>query len=428
MKTLLLRRARVVDPASGLDGIRDVLIEDGRIAKVAQRIQKTGGTALDLDGLVVAPGFIDMHVHLREPGQEWKETIASGCAAAAAGGFAAIASMANTDPVNDCRAVTELIVSEAQRSGSVRVYPVGAVSKKMEGKELAEIGEMVAAGCVAISDDGRPVMDGSLMRRALEYARIFDIPVLVHEQDDNLAAGGQIHEGEVSTLLGLPGMPAAAEEAMIARDLLLAEDCKGRLHIQHISTGRGIALVRLARRRRVRVTAEVTPHHLTLTDRAIADSDYDTDFKMNPPLRPEGDRAALVRGLRENAIDAIATDHAPHHNDEKSLEFNRAPFGTIGLETAVPVVLTRLLREEDLPLARIVELMSTGPARCLGVPGGTLEPGAPADITVLDLERETTIRPEGFRSKARNTAFKGWTCRGAAVMTLVDGRIVHDAR
>ena len=293
MKTLLFRRARVVDPATGIDGLRDVLVEGGRISKVASRITKSGAQTIDLEGLVLAPGFIDMHVHLREPGQEWKETIASGCAAAASGGFTAVACMANTDPVNDSRAVTELILGEAARHGSVRVHPVGAVSKRMEGKELAEVGEMVRAGAVAISDDGRPVMDGSLMRRALEYARIFDIPVLVHEQDECLAAGGQIHEGEISTLLGLPGMAAAAEDAMIARDLLLAEDTQGRLHIQHVSTGRGLAFIRLAKRRRVRVTTEVTPHHLTLTDEALVN--YDTDFKMNPPLRPEPDRVALLR-------------------------------------------------------------------------------------------------------------------------------------
>lgn len=426
MRSLLLRRARVVDPATKIDGVRDVLVEDGVIAKIGNRLQKTGVNTLDLDGLVVAPGFIDMHVHLREPGQEWKETIASGCAAAAAGGFTAVACMANTDPVNDTRAVTELIVAEAARHGSVRVYPVGAVSKRMDGKELAEIGEMVSAGAVAISDDGRPVMDGSLMRRALEYARIFDIPVLVHEQDECLSAGGQIHEGAISTLLGLTGMPAAAEEAMIARDLLLAEDTQGRLHVQHISTGRGLALVRLARRRKVRVTSEVTPHHLTLTDEALVS--YDTDFKMNPPLRPDPDRVALLRGLKDGSIDAIATDHAPHHADEKSLEFCRAPFGTIGLETAVPVCLTRLLHEGEVELPRLVELMSTGPARVLGVAGGTLEVGAPADITVLDLEREGKIDPAGFRSKARNTAFKGWPVKGAAVMTIVGGKVVHDAR
>jgi len=303
---------------------------------------------------------------------------------------------------------------------------VGAVSKALAGKELADIGEMVAAGAVAVSDDGKPVMDGSLMRRALEYSRIFGVPVLAHEMDAQLAADGVMHEGEVSTMLGLPGMPPSAEETMIARDLLLAEDTGGRLHVQHVSTGRALTLIRLARRRSIVVTCEATPHHLTLTDQGLVG--YDTSLKMNPPLRPEADRAALVRGLKDRVIDAIATDHAPHHVDEKAVEFARAPFGTIGLETAVPVLLTRLVHEGGLPLARLVELLSTGPARALNVQGGTIEAGAPADLTVLDLEREGVIDPEAFRSKARNTAFRGWPVRGAAVMTIVGGRVVHDAR
>ncbi len=426
MKTLLLRRARVVDPAGGVDGIRDVLIEGGRILKVAQRIQRRDGQAIDLDGLVLCPGFIDMHVHLREPGQEWKETIASGTAAAAAGGFTAVAAMANTDPVNDSRAVTEMIVAEAKRHGSVRVHPVGAISKKLEGKELADVGEMVEAGAVAISDDGRPVMDPSLMRRALEYAKAFGIPVLAHEMDDALCAGGVMHEGAVSTRLGLPGMPPAAEETMIARDLLLAEDAGGRLHIQHLTTGRGLALIRLGRRRGIHVTCEVTPHHLTLTDEALVR--YDTNLKMNPPLRPEGDRAALVRGLKDGAIDAIGTDHAPHHHDEKWVEFARAPFGIIGLETAVPVLLTKLVHEGGLSLARFVELLTAGPAAALGVAGGSLAQGEVADITVLDLGREGTIDPAGFRSRSRNTPYEGFPFKGQAVMTIVGGRVVHDAR
>ena len=426
MKTLLIRRARVVDPVAGLDGVRDVLIEEGKISKVAARIQKPGVPTLDLDGLVVAPGFIDMHVHLREPGQEWKETIASGCAAAAAGGFVAVACMANTDPVNDCRAVTEMILAEAERHGAVRVLPVGALSKKMEGKELAEIGEMVAAGCVAVSDDGKSVMDGGLMRRALEYSTIFDVPVLVHEQDANLLGPGQMHEGAVSARLGLAGMPAAAEEALIARDVLLAEDAGARLHVQHVSTARGLTMIRLAKRRKVKVTCEATPHHLALTDEAL--ESFDANFKMNPPLRPEADRAALLRGAAEGAIDAVATDHAPHHADEKGLEFARAPFGVVGLETAVGVVLTKLHHEEGVPLPRIVELLSVGPARALRVAGGTLEVGAPADITVLDLDREWTVDPEKFKSKGRNTCFAGMPLKGAAAMTIVGGRVVHDAR
>jgi dihydroorotase len=426
VKTLLLRRARVVDPAGGIDGVRDVLIEGGRILKVAQRIQRRDGQAIDLDGLVLCPGFIDMHVHLREPGQEWKETIASGTAAAAVGGFTAVAAMANTDPVNDSRAVTEMIVAEAKRHGSVRVYPVGAISKKLEGKELADVGEMVEAGAVAISDDGRPVMDPSLMRRALEYAQAFGIPVLAHEMDDALCAGGVMHEGAVSTRLGLPGMPPAAEETMIARDLLLAEDTGGRLHIQHLTTGRGLALIRLGRRRGIQVTCEVTPHHLTLTDEALVR--YDTNLKMNPPLRPEGDRAALVRGLKDGVVDAIGTDHAPHHHDEKWVEFARAPFGIIGLETAVPVLLTRLVHEGGLALPRFVELLTAGPARALGVAGGSLAPGEIADLTVLDLGREGVIDPDAFRSRSRNTPWGGFAYRGQAVMTIVGGRVVHDAR
>lgn len=426
MKTLLLRRARVVDPASGLDGVRDVLIEGGRVQKVAQRIQRREGSAIDLDGLVLCPGFIDMHVHLREPGQEWKETIASGTAAAAAGGFTAVAAMANTDPSNDSRAVTEMIVAEARRHGSVRVYPVGAVSKKLEGKELADIGEMVEAGVVAISDDGRPVMDPGLMRRALEYSRAFGIPVLAHEMDDGLCAGGVMHEGAVSTRLGLLGMPPSAEEAMIARDLLLAEDTGGRLHVQHLTTARGLALIRLGRRRAIQVSCEVTPHHLTLTDEAV--SGYDTNFKMSPPLRPESDRAQLARGIRDGSVDAIATDHAPHHRDEKRVEFSRAPFGIVGLETAIPVLLTGLVHTGGVPLSRFVELLTAGPARALGVAGGSLAPGEPADITVLDLDRGGVIDPDRFRSRSQNTPYAGFAFHGQAVMTIVGGRVVHDAR
>lgn len=426
MKTLLLRRARVVDPVSGIDAVRDLLIEGGRIIKVAARIQRKEGQTLDLEGLVLCPGFIDMHVHLREPGQEWKETIATGCRAAAAGGFTAVASMPNTDPVNDGRAVTEMILDEARRHAAARVYPVGAISKGLAGKELADVGEMVQAGAVAISDDGRPVMDGSLMRRALEYSRIFDIPVLAHENDSCLCGEGVMHEGEVSTRLGLNGMPAAAEEAMIARDLLLAEDCGARLHIQHLTTARGLALVRLGRRRGIAATCEVTPHHLTLVDEHL--EGYDTNFKMNPPLRPEADRLALVRGLKDGIVDAIATDHAPHHVDEKAVEFSRAPFGVVGLETAVPVLLTRMVHEAGLPLARFVELLSSGPARALGVAGGVIAPGEPADLTVLDLARESTIDPGKFLSKSRNSPFGGWEVKGAPVLTIVGGRVVHDCR
>ncbi|UCF66474.1 MAG: dihydroorotase [Acidobacteriota bacterium] len=426
MGPLLLKRARVLDPASQLDGVRDILIEQGRIQRLAPELDATGARVVDLEGLVLTPGLIDMHVHLREPGQEAKETIASGCAAAAAGGFTAVAAMANTDPVNDCRAVTELIVNEAQRQRSVRVYPVGAVSEGLRGERLAAIDEMVAAGVVAISDDGRPVMNGSLMRRALEQASRHGIPVLVHEQDETIVGEGVVHEGEVSARLHIPGWPAAGEDAMIGRDLMLVEDIGGRLHIQHLTTARGAALVRWARARGVRVTCEATPHHLTLTDEAVAG--LNTDLKMNPPLRPERDRRGLVEALIDRTIDAIATDHAPHHPNEKAVEFCCAPFGTIGLETAVPVLIERLVRSGSVSLLRLVELLSLGPARALGVAGGRVAIGAPADLTVLDLEREGTIDAERFRSLSRNTAFPGWRAVGWPVMSLVGGRVVYDAR
>lgn len=427
MKSLLLRRAHLVDPVQGIDGLRDILIENGRIEKIAARLQRREGSpTIDLEERIVCPGFIDMHVHLREPGQEAKETIAAGTAAAATSGFTAIAAMANTDPVNDSRAVTELIVGEARRHGAARVYPVGAVSRGMQGQELAAIGEMVAAGAVAISDDGRPVMDGGLMRRALEWARIYDIPVLVHEQDEKIVGSGVIHEGAVAAQLGLPGWPAAGEDAMIARDLLLAEDTGGRLHLQHVTTGRGLALVAAAKRRGLSVSCEVTPHHLTLTDEALLS--FDTFYKMNPPLRPERDRQALLAGVKDGSVDLIATDHAPHTLDEKASEFCCAPFGVVGLETAVPVLLTKLVHEAGLPLTRLVELLSVGPAKALGVPGGSLATGQPADLTVLELDRAGTIDATKFRSQGRNTCFRGWVTRGAAVMTIVAGRVVHDGR
>lgn len=426
MKTLLLRRARLVDPASGVDGVRDVLVEDGRIARVSGRSSRREGTVIDLDGLVLAPGFIDMHVHLREPGYEWQETIASGAAAAAASGFTAVAAMPATDPVNDNRAVTETILAAAARHAPVRVYPVGALSRGMGGQQLADIGEMVTAGAVAVCDVDRPVTDGSLMRRALEYCQIFGIPVLARAEDVSLAGAGVVHEGEVSTLLGLTAAPAAAEDAMLARDLMLAEDTGGRLHVQLVSTARAVSLLRWAQRRGARVTAEASPHHLVLTDEALLG--FDTDLKVRPPLRPESDRQALVKGLRDGVIGAIVSDHAPFDEDEKAVEFARAPYGTIGLETTVGIALTRLVGEQQLPLARIIETLSTGPARALGVPGGRIEPGEPADLTVLDLGREQTVDPATFRSLSRNCAFKGSTLRGQAVMTIVNGDVVHDGR
>ncbi len=422
---LLLRQGRIVDPSQGLDETADLLIEDGRVAKIGSRIPPRGAETFDCEGLVVAPGFIDMHTHLREPGQEWKETIATGTAAAAAGGFTAVAAMPNTTPVNDERAVTEFIVAQARLRGAVRVHPIGAVSKGLAGKELAEIGDLVAGGAVAISDDGKPVSSGRLMRLALEYTQIFDIPVIDHCEDTDLSDGGVVNEGYVSTALGLRGWNAVAEETMVARDIMLAADTGGRLHVAHVSTARSVDLVRRAKRRGVKVSCEVTPHHLFLTEDACLT--FDTHAKMNPPLRTEADRRALVRGLQDGTIDAIATDHAPHHTDDKSVEFARAPFGVIGLETAVPLALDRLVHAGLIPLPRLVELLSTNPARLLRVPGGTLAAGSVADVTILDLERRITVEPERSRSLSRNTPFAGWSLRGGPAAAIVDGRIAFSA-
>lgn len=423
---LLLRNGRVVDPASGRDGVADVLVEDGRIARVGARLAADGADVFDLTGLVVCPGFLDMHVHLREPGQEWKETVATGTRAAAAGGFTGVACMPNTIPPNDSRAVTELILAQARDHGVVPVYPIGCVTKGQAGAELAEMGDMAAAGARGFSDDGKPVVSSQLMRKALEYARIFDLPVIDHCEDPALVAGGQVHEGEVSARLGLRGWPGVAEDVMVQRDVLLAEYTGGHVHIAHLSTGKSAEFVRRGKAEGVRVTCEVTPHHLALTDEAV--SEYDTDAKMNPPLRSDRDRKQLLEAIADGTVDAIATDHAPHHHDEKCVEFSHAPFGVVGLETAVSICLDRLVHRGVVPLARLVALLTTGPAGILRLDRGTLAPGASADVTVLDLDREVVIEPASFRSKSRNTPFRGWTLRGAPVLTLVAGRVLHDQR
>ena len=427
MSPLLIRGGRVVDPSQGLDGPRDLLLEDGKVARLEERIdpkRARGAEVLDASGLVVAPGFIDLHVHLREPGQEYKETVASGTRAAAAGGFTAVACMPNTVPVHDNPSVTEHILSEARRAGWARVYPIGAVSKGSAGEELAEMGEMAAAGAVAFSDDGKPVASGELMRRALLYAAHFGAPVVQHAEDLALSADGVMHEGEWSTRLGLAGIPGAAEDVMVARDLLLLAETGGRYHVAHLSTAASLDLVRAAKARGLPVTCEVTPHHLLLTDRAVADTGFDTNTKMKPPLRAEADRAALLAGLADGTIDAIASDHAPHHRDEKDVEFSAAPFGIVGLETTVSLCLDKLVRVGVIGLGRLVELLSTGPARAFGLPGGTLVPGSPADVTLLDLERAVTVDPTTFRSKSRNTPFGGWELRGAPAGTILGGRRV----
>jgi dihydroorotase len=420
---LLIRNGRVVDPASGLDGTADVLVRDGLVARVGRGIEAPPGVdVVDAAGRVVAPGLIDIHVHLREPGHEHKETVATGTRAAAAGGFTAVACMANTDPVNDSRAVTDLILARARAGGAVRVFPIGAVTKGLRGAELAELGELAEAGCVAYSDDGRPVMNSALYRRALEYARGLGRPVVSHAEDACLAEGGAMHEGVVATELGLRGIPAAAEEIMVARDIALSELTGQRVHIAHVSTAAAVRLLRDAKARGVPVTGEVTPHHLILTDEALRT--YDANAKMAPPLRGKRDVEACREALADGTLDAIATDHAPHATADKEVELDRAANGIIGLETAVALCLTHLVRGRVLDLGTLIARLSAGPARVLDLPGGSLTPGAPGDVSVLDLDREHTLEPPRFYSKSRNTPFGGLRCVGAPWMTVVGGRVV----
>ncbi len=425
---LLVQGGRVVDPAQEIDAKLDLLIEDGHVARLGERLpEPEDGEILDATGWIVAPGFIDLHVHLREPGQEAKETVATGAAAAVAGGFTAVACMANTSPVNDSRLVTDRIVQAAERAGLARVYPIGAVTKGLAGETLAPFGELVDAGCVAVSDDGRPVQSAELVRRALEYALHFGIPMVQHAQDLDLSGEGVVHEGVTAACCGLPSIPGVAEETMIARDLVLVEETGGRYHVAHLSTARSLDLVRWAKQRGLAVTCEVTPHHLVLTDEAILAAGFDSNFKMNPPLRGARDAQALLDGLADGSIDVIATDHAPHTVDEKLLEFQAAPFGVVGLETAVSICLDRLVGRGVLGLSRLVELLSTAPARIFGLRGGTLAEGSIADVTLLDLERPFEVASARFRSRSRNTPFEGWELRGAPVATLVGGRLVWRA-
>jgi dihydroorotase len=424
---LLLKNGLVVDPAAGRHGHFDVLVDAGKIAQIGRDLPADGARLVAVPaGWIVAPGLIDMHVHLREPGQEHKETIASGVAAAVAGGFTAVACMPNTDPVNDSASVTQFIVKRAADANLARVYPIGAVSMGSDGQQLTEIGDLVAAGCVALSDDGRPVATALLMRRALEYAAVFGIPIIEHAEDPSLKGDGVAHEGAVAGLLGLRGIPAAAESIIVERDIELSELTRGRVHIAHMSVRQSLRAVRAGKARGVPVTCEVAPHHFTLTDEALsANGGYDTNTKMNPPLREEADRQAMIEGLRDGSIDAIATDHAPHHADEKALEFDRAPFGITGLETAVPLCFDRLVHSGVIDVQRLIELLSSNPARLLGVAGGTLAEGGAADVTLLAPDVTTTIRAAASRSKSRNTPFDGWTLKGAVAATIVGGRVVY---
>lgn len=423
---ILIRGGTVVDPANGVHALRDVLIKGGKVAAVveANGDSEAGAEVVDVTGCLVLPGLIDMHVHLREPGYEYKETIETGARAAVAGGFTAVACMANTNPVNDSAAVTEFIRERAMEVDLARVYPIGAVSKGLQGEELAEIGEMHRAGIVAVSDDGMPIMNGGLMRRALEYAAMFRLPVIVHEEERSIAADGVMNEGKVSLRLGLKGIPAAAEEAMIARDLALLERTGGRLHIAHLSTAGAVELVRHAKRRGVPVTAEATPHHFMLTEEAV--DGYNTNAKMNPPLRTQRDVDAVRQGLADGTIDVIATDHAPHHRDEKECEFDLASNGIIGLETAVPLAL-RMAEESNISLDTVVTAMSVNPARILGVPGGSLAVGSVADVTVVDPQRRWKVDATQLQSKSRNTPFEGIEMHGQAILTMVGGRVVWRA-
>ena len=425
---MLLAGGRVLDPSQGLDvAIGDVLLVDGRIEHVGERVARPDDAeVVDCAGLVVSPGFIDVHCHLREPGREDVETIATGARAAAAGGFTAVCAMPNTDPVTDNQAAVGFIVRQAQRAGAARVYPIGAITLGERGETLAEFGEMVGAGAVAVSDDGKPVVSAHIMRTALEYARTFGIPVADHCEEPTLAYGGAMNEGAVSMRLGLKGIPSEAEEIMAIRDILLARRTGGHVHLCHMSTAGSVELIRWGKERGIRVTAEVCPHHLSLTEDAV--EGYRTNAKMNPPLRTAADVDALQGAVRDGTIDVVATDHAPHHYDEKDREFADAPNGIVGLETALGVLGTWLVAPGVLTYAQLVDRMACAPARVFGLPGGTLRRGAPADVTVFDPDQRWTVDPAAFRSKGRNTPYAGQTLQGRAIATVVGGRVVYDAR
>jgi len=420
--SILIRGGRVLDPANKIDKVQDVLIVDGRIADIGSNLAGDGAQVIDAAGKVVVPGLIDLHVHLRDPGQEYKEDIVSGTRAAAAGGFTSVVCMPNTKPVNDNKAITKYIIQKAAEEGSANVFPVGNVTKGSQGDSLAEMGDLKAAGCVGFSDDGHPVANGELMRRAMEYSRPFGLPILSHSECLDLVGEGVMNEGFVATELGLKGIPWVAEDAAIARDVMLAELTGAHLHVCHISTKGSVEIVRQAKKRGVRVTCEAAPHHFTLTDEAVRG--YNTNAKMNPPLRSAEDVAAIRAGLADGTIDAIATDHAPHHYDEKNVEFNIALNGIVGLETALPLTL-KLVDDGILSLSAAIALLTCRPAQVLKLDRGTLAKGAVADVTVIDLDETWTVDPAQLKSKSKNTPFGGWKMKGAASYTILAGRIVH---
>jgi len=422
----LLKGGRVIDPVNGIDGVHDVLIDGDRIAAVGRDLPADGASVVEIPGdLVVCPGFIDMHVHLREPGQEHKETVASGTASAVAGGFTAVACMPNTIPVNDNANVTAYILSKATEANLARVHPIGAVSRESKGELLADIAELKGAGCVAITDDGHPVKTALLMRRAMEYAGMFGMPVIEHCEDPSLKGDGVAHEGYMAATLGLRGMPGACEALGVERGILLSELTGSAFHVAHMSARASLRAVRKGKEAGLRVTCEVAPHHFTLTDEALGSPiPYDTNTKMNPPLREAADRDAMLSGIADGSVDVIATDHAPHHYDEKKVEFDRAPFGIVGLETAVPLSLDRLVHSGRIRLPRLVELLSVNPSRILNLAGGSLSIGAPADVTIIAPELRVRIDASRLRSRSKNTPFDGWDLRGGVAATLVGGRPV----
>jgi dihydroorotase len=423
---LLISNGHLIDPLAPENTGMSVLIEEGRVAAWLKNGEAPpeGTEVFDASGLLVAPGFIDLHVHLREPGQEHKETIATGCAAAVAGGWTSVCPMPNTNPVNDNAAITRYMIEQAERAGLANVFPIGAITKSSDGSQLAEMGEMKAAGAVAVSDDGRPVPNAGIMRRAMQYAKDFDLPVVDHCEDKSLSSGGVMNEGKISLLLGLKGMPALAEDIDVARDIILAKETGAHVHIAHVSTKGAIEAVRRAKNEGINVTCEVTPHHFTLTDRAV--EGYDTNTKMAPPLRSEEDLEAIIEGIKDGTIDAIATDHAPHHSDEKALEYDRAPFGITGLETALGLAFTELVHKGVIGLERLAEMCSANPAKIFRLAErGTLKPGSVADITIIDPELKWTYSNAESRSKSRNSPFGGSEFTGRAVATIVGGRVVY---
>lgn len=425
MPKLLIKNGRVIDPASGHDAVADVAIDDGVIAAIGKKLSLAGAEVFDADGMIVAPGFIDMHVHLREPGFEHAESIESGSRAAAAGGFTSICPMPNTSPVNDNATVTSYIVEKARRGAIVNVFPIGAITKGSKGEELAAIGSMRNAGAVAISDDGQPVMNARMMRRAMEFANSCGIPIINHCEDLHLSAGGDMHEGLASVQMGLRGIPGCSEDVMVARDILLAEVTGARYHVAHISSRHSVEMVRFAKTRGLAVTAEATPHHLALADRDIPQ--YDSNYKMKPPLRSCHDVEAVIEGVLNGAIDAIATDHAPHPGSEKMQEFEKCPFGILGLETALGVTLGELVHSGKITLPRLIALFTTGPAKILGLNRGTLAKGAPGDVTIFSENREWTYDVNNSFSKSRNSPFDGKTFRGGPLATVVGGVVVWRA-